>query len=202
VKTGSTNVSPVLSGAISPALDGGTCPHLAVLLRSEAEFAPVVASFYSLGAKRGGWLVHRGIEPDHDRQVLAGAGLDVSELEAERRLTLEQIKPTEPPEELPRRLDDGFDEALERGMTTLWSSHTPVRPDSDSFALAMEVERAWDEHFRGRPVVTLCPYIVGGLDAPSTLARLTGLGAGHDGVLVPAEQGLELFRPARAPDGP
>jgi two-component sensor histidine kinase len=101
-----------------------------------------------------------------------------------------------------RRLDDGFDEALGRGMTTLWSSHTPVRPDSDSFAFAMEVERAWEEHFRGRPVVTLCPYIVGGLDAPSTLARLTGLGAGHDGVLVPAEQGVELFRPARAPDVP
>jgi hypothetical protein len=64
----------------------------------------------------------------------------------------------------------------------------------------MEVERAWEEHFRDRPVVTLCPYIVGGLDAPAALGRLTGLGAGHDGVLVPAEQGLELFRPAPALD--
>jgi hypothetical protein len=202
VKAGSTNVSAVLSGAIAPALDGGTCPHLAVLLRSEEEFTPVVASFYSLGAKRGGWLVHRGIELDRDREALAGAGVDVPGLEAERRLKLEQIKLTEPPEELPRRLDEGFDEALERGMTTLWSSHTPVGPDSDSFAHAMDVERAWEEHFRGRPVVTLCPYIVGGLDAPSTLARLSGLGAGHDGVLVPAERGVELFRPARAPDVP
>jgi MEDS: MEthanogen/methylotroph, DcmR Sensory domain len=202
VKGGSINVSPVLSGAIAPALDGGTCPHLAVLLRNEEEFAPVVASFYSLGAKRGGWLVHRGIEPDRDRQALAGAGLDVTGLEAERRLTLEQIKLTEPPGVLPRRLDAGFDDALERGMNTLWSSHTPVGPDSDSFAHAMEIERAWEEHLRDRPVVTLCPYIVGGLDAPATLGRLTGLGAGHDGVLVPSEQGVELFRPARAPDVP
>jgi hypothetical protein len=77
---------------------------------------------------------------------------------------------------------------------------TPVGPDSDAFAHAMEVERAWEEHFRDRPVVTLCPYIVGGLDAPAALGRLTGLGAGHDGVLVPAEQGLELFRPAPALD--
>ena len=58
----SSNVPPVL-GALDPALDGGACPHVAVLLRSEEEFAPVVASFYSLGAKRGGWLVHRSVEP-------------------------------------------------------------------------------------------------------------------------------------------
>jgi hypothetical protein len=198
---GSTIVLPVLSGALSPALDSGTCPHLAVLLRSEDEFAPVLSSFYSLGAKRGGWLVHRGVEPDRDREALTGAGLDVSGLEAEQRLTLEQIKPTEPPEQLPRRLDAGFDEAEKRGLSTLWSSHTPVGPDSDSFAYAMEVERAWEEHFRGRPVVTLCPYVVGGLDASSALGRLTGLSAGHDGVLVPSGDGLELFRPARAPDG-
>lgn len=202
MKSGSTNVSPVLSGAIAPALDRGTCPHLAVLLRREEEFAPVVASFYSLGAKRGGWLVHRGVEPDRDRQALVGAGLDVPELEAERRLTLEQIKLEEPPEELPRRLDAGFDDALERGLSTLWSSHTPVGPDSESFAHAMEVERAWEEHFRDRPVITLCPYVVGGLDGPAALGRLTGLSAGHDGVLVPAEQGLELFRPARAAGDP
>ena len=78
----------------------------------------------------------------------------------------------------------------------LWSSHTPVRPDSDAFAHAMKVERAWEEHFRDRPVVTLCPYVVGGLDAPATLGRLTQLGAHHhDGVLLPSEGGLELFKP-------
>jgi hypothetical protein len=192
----SSTVAPVLSGALAPALDGGACPHVAVLLRSEEEFLPVVASFYSLGARRGGWLVHRSIEPEHDREALAGAGLDVPGLEADRRLALEQIRPTEPPERLPLRLDAGFEDALGRGLTTLWSSHTPVRPDSDAFDHAMEVERAWEEHFRDRPVVTLCPYVVGGLDGPATLGRITQLGAHHhDGVLLPSEGGLELFKP-------
>ena len=192
----SSNVALVLSGALAPALDGGACPHVAVLLRSEEEFLPVVASFYSLGARRGGWLVHRSIEPERDREALTGAGLDVSSLEAERRLALEQIRPAEPPERLPPRLDSAFEEALSRGLSTLWSSHTPVHPDSDAFDHAMKVERAWEEHFRDRPVVTLCPYVVGGLDAPATLRRLTQLGAHHhDGVLLPSEGGLDLFKP-------
>jgi MEDS: MEthanogen/methylotroph, DcmR Sensory domain len=196
VNDDSSNVAPVLSGALAPALDGGACPHVAVLLRNEEEFLPVVAAFYSLGARRGAWLVHRSVEPERDREALAGAGLDVQSLEAERRLALEQMRPTEPPEQLPRRLDAAFDEAVSRGLSTLWSSHTPVRPDSDAFDHAMKVERAWEEHFRDRPVVTLCPYVVGGLDAPATLSRLTRLGAGHhDGVLLPSEDGLELFRP-------
>ncbi len=188
-------VSNVLSGALAPALDSGACPHLAVLLRSEEEFAPVLASFYSLGAKRGGWLVHRGVAPEGDRQALAGAGLDVAGLEAQRRLAIEQIHLDEPPERLPRRLDAAFDEALDRGLSALWSSHTPVGPGSESFAHAMKVERAWEQHFRDRPVVTLCPYVVGSLDAPAALGRLSELGAGHDGVLVPSGDGLDLFRP-------
>jgi hypothetical protein len=54
VKGDSSNVPPVLTGALAPALDGGACPHVAVLLRSEEEFTPIVASFYTLGVKRGG----------------------------------------------------------------------------------------------------------------------------------------------------
>ncbi len=195
MRTGSTIVGPVLSGALAPALDSGACPHLAVLLRSEEEFAPVVASFYALGAARGGWLVHRGVEPEGDRRALTGAGLDVAGLEAERRLAIERIRLDEPPDRLPRRLDPAFDEAVGRGLSMLWSSHTPVGPDSREFAHAMEVERAWEEHFRDRPIVTLCPYVVSGLDAAAALGRLTGLGAGHDGVLVPSDSGLDLFRP-------
>jgi hypothetical protein len=128
VNDDSSNVAPVLSGALAPALDGGACPHVAVLLRNEEEFLPVVAAFYSLGARRGAWLVHRSVEPERDREALADAGLDVQSLEAERRLALEQMRPTEPPEQLPRRLDAAFDEAVSRGLSTLWSSHTPVRP--------------------------------------------------------------------------
>jgi hypothetical protein len=189
-------VEPVIGSALVPALDSGACPHLAVLLRSADEFAPVVASFYSLGAKRGGWLVHRGVEPDDDRRALTGAGLDVAALEAERQLAIERLHLDEPPNSLPRRVDAAFDDALGRGLTALWSSHTPVGADSDSFERAMSIERAWEEQFRDRPVVTLCPYIVGGLEAGAALGRLSGLGAGHDGVLVPSDEGLELFRPS------
>jgi hypothetical protein len=149
-----------------------------------------------LGAKRGGWLVHRGAHPDDDRRALAGAGLDVEGLEADRRLAIEQILFDEPPDSLPRRLDAAFDDALGRGLNALWSSHTPVAADSESFQVAMSIERAWEEHFRDRPAVTLCPYVVGGLDAPAGLERLSQLGAGHDGVLVPGERGLEVFRPS------
>jgi len=203
VKGDSSNVPPVLTGALAPALDGGACPHVAVLLRSEEEFTPIVASFYTLGVKRGGWLVHRSIEPERDREALTGAGLDVPGLEADRRLALEEIRRGEPPEQLPRRLDADFDDALTRGLSALWSSHTPVRADSDSFEHAMKVEHAWEEHFRDRPVVTLCPYVVGGLDAPAALGRLADLGAGHhDGVLVPSGSGLELFKPSRADGDP
>jgi hypothetical protein len=67
----------------------------------------------------------------------------------------------------------------------------------------MKVEHAWEEHFRDRPVVTLCPYVVGGLDAPAALGRLAELGVGHhDGVLVPSGGGLELFKPSRADGDP
>jgi hypothetical protein len=189
-------VSGVVGGGLASALDGPECAHLAVLLRSEEEFAPVVASFYSLGLARGGWLVHRGLEPERDGEALTVAGLDVAGLQAARRLALERVRLDEPPEQLPRRLDAAFDEAVGRGLSTLWSSHTPVSPDAESFGHAMEVERAWEERFRDRPVVTLCPYLVGGLDAPSALGRLTELGAGHHGVLVPSGAGLELFRSA------
>jgi len=189
-------VAGVIGGALVPALDSGACSHLAVLLKSEEEFAPVVASFYSLGAKRGGWLVHRGAQPNDDRRALARAGLDVDGLEAERRLAIEQLRLDEPPDSLPRRLDAAFDDALGRGLNALWSSHTPVGADPESFRVAMSIERAWEEHFKDRPMVTLCPYVVGGLDAPAGLDRLSRLGAGHDGVLVPGERGLELFKPS------
>ena len=192
-EVGST-VSGVDGGALASALEGFACTHLAVLLRSEEEFAPVVASFYSLGLARGGWLVHRGLEPARDREALTAAGLDVAGLEAERRLAIEPVRLDEPPEQLPRRLDAPFDDALGRGLSTLWSSHTPVGPDAASFGHAMRVERAWEEHFRDRPVVTLCPYLVGGLDASGALGRLTELGHGHHGVLVPSESGLDLLR--------
>jgi hypothetical protein len=71
-----------------------------------------------------------------------------------------------------------------------------VGADPDSFRVAMSIEHAWEAHFKDRPMVTLCPYVVGGLDAPTGLERLSRLGAGHDGVLVSGERGLDLFKPS------
>ena len=58
-------------------------------------------------------------------------------------------------------------------------------------------ERAWHEMSRDRPVVTLCPYIVGDLDGGSVLATLSDVAESHTGVLLPRAGGdYELLRPA------
>jgi MEDS: MEthanogen/methylotroph, DcmR Sensory domain len=187
-------VAPMLDNTLGPALESGACPHLAVVLRSEAEFAPVVASFYSLGEKRGAWLAHRAVDVDEDRRALTDAGLDVAALESEGRLVFEALDPEEPPDALPRRLEAAFDAALDRGLTGLWSSHTPVGPGPDSFQIAIAIERAWEERFKGRPVVTLCPYLIDGLDAADAVVRFTEVSELHEeGVLVPSDRGLQAF---------
>ena len=40
--------------ALSPTVEAGRCPHLAMLLASYEQVAPALASFYALGAKRNG----------------------------------------------------------------------------------------------------------------------------------------------------
>jgi MEDS: MEthanogen/methylotroph, DcmR Sensory domain len=190
-------VAPMLDNALGSALESGACPHLAVVLRDEAEFAPVVASFYALGAKRGAWLAHRAVEVEDDRRALNDAGLDVAGLESDDRLVIEALNLDEPPDTLPRRLEAGFDAALDRGLTGLWSSHSPVGPGPDSFQLAIAIERAWEERFKGRPVVTLCPYVVEGLGAADAVDRFTEVSELHEeGVLVPSHQGLQTFKRA------
>jgi hypothetical protein len=48
----------------------------------------------------------------------------------------------------------------------------------------MAHERAWDERFRQRPVVTLCPFVVGGLEPDERAARADAVAAVHHAVLV------------------
>jgi len=90
----------MLASALRLSLDGESCPHVAVLLRTEDELVPVLASFYALGVRRNGWLVHRSVagEEDADRERLAAAGLDVRGLEAAGRLDIVGFDPQEPPE--------------------------------------------------------------------------------------------------------
>ena len=58
----------MFENALAPAVENGSC-HLAVLLKTDAELYSVLASFYALGAKRNGWLAHRALmgEADRDR---------------------------------------------------------------------------------------------------------------------------------------
>ncbi len=183
---------------LEPTLDSGSCPHLAVLLRTEAELYPTLASFYALGAKRGGFLVHRSLqgERDADRARLAAAGLDVALLESEDRLRVVEFDPDEPPEASAQPWKQVMDQALARGHNALWYSRFAVGPDDEEYRRIVPFERAWDTFFAGQPVVTLCPYFVGALDGAQALERLRGVSETHEGVLITGNNGLTLLRPA------
>jgi hypothetical protein len=176
---------------LEPHVEVGACPHLAVLLRSEDKLASVLASFYALGARRGGWLVHRVLdgEAEGERERLAGAGLDVAALEAAGRFLIAEFDGAEAPEDSTQRWERALDEALSDGYSGLWYSRFPVGRDPERYARVLLFEQAWDACFRHRPVVTLCPYIVGELTVGDALDRLTRVAELHRGVLVETDEG-------------
>ena len=187
----------MLERVLAPLLASGSCPHMAVLLKRDEDVIPVLASFYALGAKRGAWLAHRSVlgQVERDRQRLARAGLQVEGLEADERLTMVEFDPAEDPAASPAPWREALDEALEVGLTGLWYARFAVGPNVQQFSGVAAFERAWDDAFHDRPVVTLCPYVVGGLSAGRTLDRLDGVSSFHDGVLVPSEDtGFRLLR--------
>ena len=187
----------MLERVLAPLLASGSCPHMAVLLKREEELIPVLASFYALGAKRGAWLAHRSVrgQVERDRKRLARAGLQVEGLEADERLEMVEFDPAEDPARSPAPWRKALDEALAGGLTGLWYSRFAVGPDVKQFSGVAAFERAWDDAFRDRPVVTLCPYMVGDLTAAGTLDRLDDVSSFHDGVLVPSEDtGFRLLR--------
>jgi hypothetical protein len=186
----------MLERVLAPLLASGSCPHMAVLLKREEDLIPMLASFYALGAKRNAWLAHRSAQgqAERDRERLAQAGLPVEGLEADERLAMVEFDPAEDPAASPAPWRKALDEALEGGLTGLWYSRFAVGPDEELFLGVAAFERAWDDAFRDRPVVTLCPYIVGELSAGQTLDRLDGVSSLHDGVLVPsADTGFRLL---------
>jgi hypothetical protein len=194
-------VTTVLDGALEPELEEGACPHVAVLLRTREELPAVQASFYALGAKRGAWCVHRSLtgEEDADRAALSAAGLDVDGLEASGQFQIAEVIPGRTkPEDYPKRWLEGLEKALSEGRTGLWYSRYIVGPDEKAFEFVEPFEESWDAAFRGQPVVQLCPFLVGDLDAAATLDRLGRVSAMHgEGVLVPdTESGYRLLRPA------
>ena len=50
-------------------------------------------------------------------------------------------------------------------------------------------EVAWDQAFKDKPVVTLCPYIVGGLSGSGAIERMQAVSEFHDGLLIPNRDG-------------
>jgi hypothetical protein len=168
--------------AVEPRLDGGSCPHMAVVLRSGRELPAVLVSFYALGARRGGWVVHHALpgQCDRDRERLAAGGLDAGGLETAGSLVFFEFDPTEAPEAAAERFEPLLADALERGHSALWYSRFPIGPGAVDFTNATAYDRAWDARFRGRPVVTLCPYVLAGDEAGARIAHLDGW---HDAVL-------------------
>ena len=184
--------------ALSPSIADGECPHLAVLLRTESELFPVLASFFALGAKRRGYLVHRAVpgHGDRDREQLAAAGLDVAGLEASKQLAIVELDPNEAPEASPQPWRRVLEESLSGGYSALWYARFAVGPSTAAYTSILPFEQAWAACFAGQPVVTLCPYVVGGLDGAEAIERVTAVSRTHEGVLLAGDDGLTLMRPA------
>lgn len=186
---------PAMVKSLTPVLERGACPHLAVLLRSEDELYPVLASFYALGSKRGGRLVHRSLHGESvaDRGKLTASGLDAAVLDDGGRFSLVEFDPDEPPEASPLPWQADLQRSLDQGFSALWYSRFAIGSDEAAYQRVVPFERAWDDAMADLPVVTLCPYIVGGLDGAETLDRLQGVAQFHEGVLVAGSQGFTML---------
>jgi hypothetical protein len=167
-------------------VEGEACPHLAVFLRTADELPRVVADFYALGARRGGWLAHRTLpgNGDRERALLTGAGLDVAGLEAQDRMVFVDLDPDAPAEGSADPWREALDDALARGLTGLWYARFPVGEAGVPFEYILAIEREWHRMSRGRPVVTICPFLVGDVEAERSLA---GIAETHTAVLVPGK---------------
>ena len=165
-------------------LESEACPHLAVFLRTRDELPRVVADFYALGARRGGWLAHRTLPGNgvRERALLTEAGLDVAGLEAEDRMVFVDLDPDAPAEGSADPWREALDAALTRGLTGLWYARFPVGEAGVPFEYILAIEREWHLMSRDRPVVTICPFLVGDVDGSEALDRLAET---HTAVLVP-----------------
>jgi hypothetical protein len=169
-----------------------SCPHMAMLLDSPHELHPALAAFYSLGASRNGWMLHRSLpgQAEADRAGLTAAGLDVDALAAEGRFTLTEVPVTEPPSAWAQPFLPLIEDALRDGYEAVWWSRFPVGAAGREFDVALEYDRAWDDALHGRRAVSLCLYVVGQLgDEPAE--RLAEM---HDGILRATPDGLTLRR--------
>jgi hypothetical protein len=167
---------------IETVIPTGACPHLAMLLSSPDEVAPTLASFYALGAKRNGWLFHRTLNgrAAEDRATLTAAGLPVAELEAAGRMVISEIDLSITVDDYVHAWEPEMEAALARGFDAAWWARFPIGPDAAIIERSVEYDRAWDDHFRSRPCVSLCLFIVGDLERERRAAQLAET---HDQVI-------------------
>jgi hypothetical protein len=177
--------------ALAGSVERSSCPHLAVLLRTEDELVPVLASFYALGVRRRGWLVHRAKphEQDVQRAALEAAGLPVRELESSGQMAIAELDPSASAEDTADAWAVQLDAALSRGYEAGWYARSATGPGAVEYKQILEHEQAWEAKFHERPVVTLCPFVVGALDQDEQEARADALAATHDPVLVANAEG-------------
>jgi hypothetical protein len=170
-----------------PGVGAASCPHMAILLDSTDQVAPALASFYSLGLRRNGWVFHRALpgEGETDRHALEAEGLAVTALEREGRFELCELPISDPPEVWAKPYVPVVEEKLERGFDAVWWSRFPVGGDDKLFELALAYDRHWDAAFHeGGRAVSLCVYIVGDLPASARRQRVDSLREVHDSTFV------------------
>jgi hypothetical protein len=172
-----------VDSSLEHAIRPGSCPHLAMLLHRREEVAPTLASFYALGAKRNGWLFHRSLEgnAEADRAELIAAGLDVPRLEAEGRIVFSEIRLDITIEDYVHAWEPEMEAALASGFEAAWWARFPIGPDAAIIERSVAYDTAWDDHFRDRPCVSLCLFIVGDVERDHRAAQIA---ATHDTVLT------------------
>jgi hypothetical protein len=177
----------VIERQVSEHIAEGGCPHLAVLLKTVDDLPRVLASFYALGAKRNAFIVHRAMPGTtaEDRAKLTAEGLDVAALELDGQLVIAEMDPGLTPDQYGDKWTRALEGALADGRSAMWYSRSPAG-GMHGFETLLKFEQAWDDAFRGRPVVALCPFIVGEIGSGEIAERADDLAAMHDGVLAPA----------------
>ena len=157
---------------------------MAALVKTRDELPPVLAHFYRLGASRNGWLAYTSLpgESRLDRARLMEAGLDVEGLEAAGRFVMAEIDLSLEPAAWIGPWVEQLNAAVQAGYTAMWFARFPIAPGQGDVVAVRPFEAAWMAQFAGKPVVTLCPYVVGGLDEVALGVRAREIGRTHDRV--------------------
>jgi DNA-binding CsgD family transcriptional regulator len=172
-----------------------TCPHLAMLLQSAREIYAAQASFYALGIRRNGWVLHRSTPGrlEADRDGLRAAGLDVDALERDGRMVVDEARIEEPPDAWAHRWAAVAEAALDRGFDAVWWTGPPISAPDEVYGLGLTYDRAWQQCIHGRPAVSLCLYLVDGLSEEQVRSRARDLAPLHDGLLMSGPQGVSVL---------